>query len=328
MNLTGLGIWTAQFDFQPATKVRDTVQELEALGYGSLWIGENVGREPISQSAILLAATRHVTIATAVANLWARDPLSMAAAHHTLAEAYPDRFILGLGVSHPRLVNDVRGLSYQRPLDTTRDYLTAMDTLTQRYRAVPAGSTTRVLAALGDRMLRLAAEHADGAHTYLVTPEHTARARHILGPSKLLVPEQAVILETDKARAHEIGRRHLRRYLTLPNYTDNLHRLGYTNDDLDHHGSDRLVDALVAWGDEAAIAERLHQHHQAGADHVCIQVLDPDFRGLPLTQWRRLATILPTSNSTGWRRMPTGRSEAADVEAARGFVTHRDDGPL
>lgn len=302
MNLTGLGIWTAQFDFQPATKVRDTIQELEALGYGSLWIGENVGREPISQSAILLAATHRVTIATAVTNLWARDPLSMAAAHHTLSEAYPERFILGLGVSHPKLVNDVRGLSYRRPLQTTRNYLIAMDTLTQQYRAVPAASTIRVLAALGDRMLRLAAEHADGAHTYLVPPEHTARARHILGPGKLLVPEQAVILETDKARAHDIGRRHLRRYLTLPNYTDNLRRLGYTAEDLDHHGSDRLLDALVAWGDEATIAERLRQHHQAGANHVCIQILDSDFRGLPLSQWRRLATI---STATPKKPQPT-----------------------
>jgi probable F420-dependent oxidoreductase len=297
MSPTSLGIWTAQFDFQPASKVRDTVQELETLGYDSLWIGENVGREPISQSAILLAATQRMTIATAVANIWARDPLAMAAAQHTLTEAYPGRFILGLGVSHPKLVNDIRGLSYQRPVQTTRDYLTAMDTLTRHYRAVPAPGTTRILAALGDRMLHLAAELTDGVHTYLVPPEHTAHARHILGPSRLLVPEQAVILDTDKTRAHEIGRNHLRRYLTLPNYTNNLRRLGYTDDDLDHHGSDRLVDALIAWGDETTIAERLHQHLQAGADLVCIQVLDPDFRALPLPQWRRLASIIPTTQN-------------------------------
>lgn len=292
MNLTGLGIWTAQFDFQPASAVRDAAQELEALGYGALWVGENVGREPISQSAILLAATQDITIATAVANLWARDPLSMAAAHQTLTEAYPHRFILGLGVSHPRLVNDIRGLSYDRPLETTRDYLTAMDNLAQQYRAVPADNTIRMLAALGPHMLRLAAEHTDGAHTYLVPPEHTAQARQILGPTKLLVPEQAVVLDNDKARAREIGRRHLRRYLTLPNYTNNLRRLGYSTDDLESHGSDRLVDALIAWGDEDAIAERVRQHRQAGANHVCLQVLDPDFRGLPLPQWRRLAATI------------------------------------
>jgi probable F420-dependent oxidoreductase len=292
MKLTGLGIWTAQFDFQPAKVVRDTVQELEALGYGSLWVGENVGREPISQSGILLASTRRLTVATAVANLWARDPLSTAAAQQTLTEAYPGRFILGLGVSHLRLVDDTRGLRYHRPLQATRDYLTAMDHRVTKYRAVRADTTVRMLAALGPRMLRLAAEHADGAHTYLVPPEHTAVARQHLGAGKLLVPEQAVVLEPDRTRAHDIARRHLHRYLSLPNYTTNLRRLGYTPDDLDHHGSDRLIDDLVAWGDEAAVADRIAQHHQAGADHVCIQVLDPEHRGLPLSQWRRLATVI------------------------------------
>lgn len=292
MKLTGLGLWTAQFDFQPAAIVRDTVQELEDLGYTSLWIGENVGREPISQSGILLAATQLLTVATAVANLWARDPLSMTAAHHTLSEAYPGRFILGIGVSHPELVNETRGLHYHRPLRTTIDYLTAMDTLAQRYRATLADNPIRLLAALGPRMLRLAADQASGAHTYLVPPEHTARARRILGPDRLLVPEQAVVLHSDKTTAHEIGRRHLRRYLSLPNYTDNLRRLGYTTEDFEHAGSDRLLDALVVWGDETAIADRVRQHRHAGADHVCLQVLDPDFRGLPLPQWRRLAAII------------------------------------
>ena len=294
MRPTGLGIWTAQLDFQPAAVVRDTVQELEALGYGSLWVGENVGREPFSQSAMLLAATERLTVATAVANLWGRDPLSMTAAQQTLAEAFPHRFILGLGVSHRTLVDDTRGLRYDRPLQTTRDYLGAMDRLTDKYRAVRADHPIRLLGALGPRMLRLAAERADGAHTYLVPPEHTVRARHTLGPDKLLVPEQAVVLDTDKARAREIGRQHLRRYLRLPNYTDNLRRLGYTDDDLSHDGSDRLLDALVVRGDEAAIAERIRQHRQAGADHVCLQVLDPDLRGLPLNQWRRLATLFPS----------------------------------
>jgi probable F420-dependent oxidoreductase len=291
MRLDGVGLWTAQFDFQPSEVVRDTVQELEELGYGSLWIGENIGREPFSQSGLLLAATNHITVATAVANIWARDPLAMTAAQQTLSEAHPGRFVLGIGVSHPQLVNDTRGLRYQHPLQTTRDYLTAMDEQTAAYRAVRAGSTTRMLAALGPAMLRLAAAHTDGAHTYLVPPEHTATARRILSPGKLLVPEQAVVLERDRSRAREIGRRHLRRYLSLPNYTRNLRRLGFTDDDLSRNGSDRLVDALIAWGDENAIAERLNQHRQAGADHICLQVLDADFRGLPLPQWRRLAEL-------------------------------------
>jgi probable F420-dependent oxidoreductase len=291
VKLNGVGIWTAQFDFQPAGVIRDTVRELEALGYGTLWVGENVGREPISQSAILLSATQRLTVATAVANIWARDPLSMAAAHQTLSEAYPERFILGLGVSHTTLVNDVRGLRYQRPVRAMHDYLTAMDQLGDRYRAVRASTTVRLIGALGPRMLHLAATHADGAHTYLVPPEHTATARQILGPGKLLVPEQAVVLESDKARAHDIARRHLRRYLPLRNYTDNLRRVGFTTADFENHGSDGLIDALVAWGDEAAIANRIAQHRLAGADHICIQVLDPDLRGLPLPQWRRLAAI-------------------------------------
>ncbi|MEU4420306.1 LLM class F420-dependent oxidoreductase [Actinoplanes sp. NPDC024001] len=289
MKLTGLGIWTAQFDFYPAGTVRDTVQELESMGYSSLWVGENVGREAVSHSAILLSATERMVVATAVANLWARDPLSMAAAHHTLAEAFPHRFVLGIGVSHPKLVNDLRGLRYERPVAAVRNYLLAMDELAERYRAVPAGDRFRMLAALGPRMLRLAAELTDGAHTYLVPPEHTAAARQILGPGKALVVEQAVILETDRVRAREIGRRHLRRYLTLPNYVNNFRRLGFADADFEHHGSDRLLDALIVWGDENAVAERLHRHRQAGADLVCVQVLDPDFRGLPLPQWRRLA---------------------------------------
>jgi probable F420-dependent oxidoreductase len=301
MSLTGLGIWTAQFDFQPTAVVRDAAQELEALGYGSLWIGENVGREPISQSAILLAATRRMTVATGVVNVWARDPLAMFAAHQTLTEAYPDRFILGLGVSHPRLVNDIRGLRYGQPLQTMRDYLLSMDEAARHYRAVSADNAVRMLAALGPRMLQLARRQTDGAHTYLVPPEHTAQARQILGPSKVLVAEQAVVLDTDKTRAREIGRRHLRRYLSLLNYTNNLRRLGYTSDDLDHHGSDSLLDALIAWGDEAAIAQRVRQHQQAGADHVCLQVLAPDFRGLPLPQWRRLAAISSNASAVNSR---------------------------
>jgi probable F420-dependent oxidoreductase len=291
MKLTGLGIWTAQFDFQPAHIVRDTVQELEDLGYHSVWVGENVGREPISQAGILLAATRRLIVATAVANIWARDPLSTYAAQQTLSEAYPDRFILGLGISHQRLVEETRGLRYEKPVETMRDYLQAMDGHARRYRAIPAENVIRIVAALGPRMLQFAGTLTEGAHSYLVPAEHTALARRQLGRDKLLIPEQAVVLETDKTRAYDVARQHIRRYLPLSNYTDNLRRLGFTDDDLYHHGSDRLIDALVAWGSEDRIAERISRHHQAGADHVCINVLDPDPRALPLPQWRRLAAI-------------------------------------
>ena len=291
MILSGLGVWTAQFDFHPAGLVRDTVQELEELGYWSVWVGENVGREPVSQSALLLGWTRRLTVATGVVNIWARDPLSTLAAQQTLSGAYSSRFVLGLGVSHRRLVDDVRGLHYHQPVQAMADYLGAMDEQASRYRAVRAATTRRLLGALGPSMLQLAATHADGAHTYLVPPEHTAMARGILGPDRLLVPEQAVVLDTDRERAHQIGRRHLRRYLPLRNYTANLIRLGFTTSDFERDGSDRLVDALIAWGDEQRIAERIAAHRQAGADHVCFQVLDPDPRALPLAQWRRLATL-------------------------------------
>ena len=292
MNLAGLGIWTAQFDFHPGALVRDTVQELEELGFASLWLGENVGREPVSQSAILLGSTQRLVVATAVANIWARDPLSLLAAQQTLSEAYPGRFILGLGVSHSRLVNEVRRLHYHRPLRAMASYLAAMDELSDRYRAVRPQESVRIIGALGPRMMQLAATIADGAHTYLVPPEHTAAARTVLGPGKLLVPEQAVVLEADRTRARDIGRRHLRRYLSLTNYTNNLRRVGFDTDDFEHDGSDRLIDALVAWGDEERIARRLAEHRQAGADHVCVQVLDPDVRGLPVEQWRRLAALV------------------------------------
>ena len=291
MNLAGLGIWTAQFDFQPAGLVRDTVLELEQLGYSSLWIGENVGREPISQSAILLAGTTRLTVATAVLNIWARDPLSALAAQQTLSEAYPGRFILGLGVSHPPLVNDVRGLAYRHPVRAMASYLTAMDEAAGRYRAVRADTTVRLVGALGPRMLQVAAARADGAHTYFVPPEHTAAARRIIGPGKLVVPEQAVILNPDRDAARRIARRHVRRYLPLRNYTENLLRLGFTTSDFENDGSDRLVDALVAWGSEDRIARRLAEHRQAGADHICIQVLDHDARGMPIAAWRRLAAL-------------------------------------
>lgn len=295
MKLHGLGVWTAQLDFQPATQIRNVAQELETLGYGSLWIGENVGREPFSQASLLLANTDRLVIAIGVANIWARDPLTMLAAQLTLAEAYPDRFILGIGVSHSRLVKEIRGHEFRDPVQAMRNYLTAMDKFVSRYRAVPPVTAPRVLAALGPRMLGLAAEQADGAHTYLVPPEHTANARGVLGPTKLLVPEQAVVLETEPAQARQIARQHLRRYLPLPNYTNNLRRYGFGDADFAGNGSDRLVDAVVAWGDIDSVMRRIDDQRQAGADHVCVQVVVDDLRGLPLQQWHDLSDGAGTS---------------------------------
>ncbi|HEV8344761.1 MAG TPA: TIGR03620 family F420-dependent LLM class oxidoreductase, partial [Candidatus Binatia bacterium] len=223
MELGQIGIWTAQFDYQPAAKVREASAELEQLGFGAIWFPESVGRESLTNAALLLGATSRIVIATGIANIYARDPVTTAAGQNTLAEAYPGRFLLGLGVSHIPLVEQVRGHRYGNPVASMRAYLDGMDRAP--YRAVPPSvKPVRVLAALGPKMLRLAAERAGGAHSYFVPPEHTARAREILGRDRLLAVEQAVVLETDSTKAREIARAHTSRYLALPNYVNNLRR--------------------------------------------------------------------------------------------------------
>jgi probable F420-dependent oxidoreductase len=290
MDLKPVGIWTGQLDYQPASRAQEAVAELEELGYGAVWVGEAVGREALSNAGLLLSVTRRLVVATGIANIWVRDALAMVAGQYTLAEAYPERFLLGLGVSHAPLIEEMRGHHYQRPM---RQYLNAMDEVVGAYRAVPpATPPPRVLAALGPKMLALAAEQAQGAHSYFVPPEHTAQARDQLGPNPWLIPEQAVVLENDPELARELARRHTSRYLQLPNYINNLRRLGFNDMDLAGSGSDRLVDAVVAWGGEEAIVSRVRAHLDAGADHVCVQVLNPDRRGLPAAQWRRLAPAL------------------------------------
>jgi probable F420-dependent oxidoreductase len=289
--LGSIGIWTGQFENHPAAKVQEAARELEELGYGAVWFGEAVGREALTHAALLLAGTRRIVIATGIANIYARDPLAMASGQKTLAEAYPDRFVLGLGVSHAPLVEQMRGHHYAKPVPRMRAYLDAMDQA--RYASVPPPSKpVRVLAALRPKMLELAAERADGAHPYNVNPEHTARARSILGPGKYLCPEQAVLLETEPSKARAIGREFLQLYLTLPNYTNNFLWLGFDESDFRNGGSDRLIDAVVAWGDLSAIRNRIRDHHSAGADHVCIQVLTAGSKALPLREWRELASAL------------------------------------
>src|SRR6266481_4963457 len=270
-----IGIWTAQLDYQPARHAQEAAAELEHLGFGSIWLSEAAGREALTNAGLLLARTSRIVIATGIANIYARDAMAMAAAQKTLAEAYPGRFLLGLGVSHAPLVEQIRGHSYGKPVASMRAYLDGMDRAP--YRAVPPGvSPIRVLAALGPQMLRLAAERAGGAHPYFVPPEHTARAREILGSDRLLAVEQAVVLETDPAKAREIVRVHTSRYLALPNYVNNLRRLGFSDQDLVGSGSDRVVDAIIAWGDMNAVIDRIRAHKSAGADHVCVKVVPPD----------------------------------------------------
>ncbi len=298
LHLGPVGIWSGQFDYFPAAAVREAVAELADLGYPTLWTGEVKGREVLATAGLMLGATSSMTVATGIAQILARNPLTMAAGHLTLAEAYPGRFLLGLGVSHASLM-EIRGAPYTRPLSQMRAYLDEMDRMAdEQYRAVKPASAPRVLAALGPKMLGLARDRADGAHTYFVPPEHTAAAREILGPGKLLVPEQVFVLDTDPTSARELARRHTGTYCRLPNYTDNLRRHGFSDADFAGAGSDRLVDAIVAWGDVDALVKRVSEHLDAGADQVAVQVLDPNRRGLPQRQWREIAPALLALPST------------------------------
>src|ERR1700738_985561 len=291
VQLGATGSWTTQLDRFPAARAQEAVAELEELGFGALWFGEATGREALTSAGLLLTATKRIVIATRIANIYGRDPVAMAAAQKTLAEAYPYRFLLGLGVSHVPLVEQLRGHRYDKPVATMRAYLDAMDKAP--YRAAPPSSKPlRVLAALGPKMLQLSAERADGAHPYNTTPKHTAQARELLGPALYLCPEQAVVLEKDPAKARAIARKFIAIYLTLPNYTNNFLRLGFQEADFSNGGSDNLIDAVIAWGDLKAVLNRIHEHHAAGADHVCMQVLTADPKTLPLREYRELASAV------------------------------------
>jgi probable F420-dependent oxidoreductase len=243
-------------------------------------------KEAFTQAATLLSWTKRAVVATGILNIYAHDPMAAANGARTLADAYPGRFLLGLGVSHAPSVAE-RGHDYTRPLATMRSYLDAMDAAL--YRAPePAEPAPCVLAALGPRMLELAAERTRGAHPYFTPPEHTAVAREVMGAGPLLAPEQAFTLETDPAAAREAGREHMGYYLRLDNYRQNLLRLGFGEDDFEGGGSDRLADAIVAWGDADAVRDRVRAHLDAGADHVCVQAIGAD----PLDELRRVAPAL------------------------------------
>ena len=292
------GLWLAQLDTVPWSRGREIAQELEAIGYGALWFPEAVGRDALVASTLLLAATDRIVAATGIVPLYARDPLSLNSGWRTIEAAFPGRFVLGIGVSHKPMVEGLRGESYGPPIATMRGYLEGMDAAPY-FGWQPETPPRRVLAALGPKMLALAAEKTDGAHPYNVTPEHTALAREVLGPGKLLAVEQKAVLSTDVTDARDTARKALAVYLGLPNYTNNWRRLGFSDVDLADGGSDRLLDAMVVHGDEAAIAARAQAHRDAGADHVCIQVL-PVLGGrgaIPLEEWRRLAPALTGDNS-------------------------------
>jgi probable F420-dependent oxidoreductase len=266
-----VGIWSFALQRLTAGEARAAMREFERLGYPSVWIPESVGsKEVFAHAALLLAGSERAIVASGIANIYARDPMAMAGGAMALAEAYPGRFVLGIGVSHAPSVA-TRGGSYGKPVETMTAYLDGMAEASYAG-PEPSEPVPLVLAALGPRMLELAAARADGAHPYFVPVDHTPIARNALGPEPCLAVEQAAILSTDPAEARRIGRAFARHYLALPNYANNLRRLGWANEDIANDGSDRLIDAVIAWGDANAIVSRVKAHLDAGADHVCVQL--------------------------------------------------------
>jgi probable F420-dependent oxidoreductase len=296
-------VWLGGYGFA-ADDDRSNARRIEQLGYAALWFGEAPGgKEAFTRATTLLAATDSLVVATGIASIWGRDPLNTASAIRTVGEAHPGRFVAGLGVSHPPAV-EARGVEYRTPLAAMRGYLTSMAETTHLSPA-PSEPPPVVLAALRPRMLELAGSAADGAHPYFVPVEHTSRAREILGAGKLLAPELAVVLEPDPTEARRLARQHTGSfYLGAANYVENLRWLGFSDSDLSGAGSDALVDAVVAWGDEQAIVARIREHLDAGADHVCLQpVTDvrplqdgPDHAALDVL--RRLAPALRDAGLT------------------------------
>jgi probable F420-dependent oxidoreductase len=290
--LPPIGLWTGSLDVVPATLARELAAELESLGYGAVWIPEVAGRDPFVHLAMLLSATERMVGATGIANIWARDAVATSCATNALTEAFPERVLIGLGVSHENLVGGLRGHHYDKPLTAMRGYLDGIAGAPYTAQR-PTTPTRYVLAALRPKMLRLAGERTDGAHPYFVTAEHTARAREALGSRPLLCPEQAVVLESDPDKARAIGRAYTSTYLAQPNYVNSIRELGFTEEDIaPPGGTDAFVDALVAWGDVDTVVARVRAHLDAGADHVAVQALPAQRRGVPDAQWRELAAPL------------------------------------
>ncbi|MEU9627180.1 LLM class F420-dependent oxidoreductase [Streptomyces luteogriseus] len=275
------GIWSVGLrseDPDRRGELAEAAAELEELGYGAVWLG---GNSSAANAAPLIETTSKLTVGTSIQSIWQHEPDAAATAFADLESAHPGRFLLGLGVSHAKRVEQ-----YARPYSALVEHLDGLDAS-----GVPADR--RLLAALGPKSLRLARDRAAGSIPYLVTPEHTAHAREILGEAPLLAPELGVVPETDPARARALAREFLEIYLPLPNYTNNFLRHGFTEDDLLDGGSDRLVDALFAWGDDTAIRTKIDAFFEAGADHVALQIVNAEPRdALPRKAWRDLAGLL------------------------------------
>jgi probable F420-dependent oxidoreductase len=286
MHLQEVGVWAPELRNGEESARREAAAQLDELGYGTLWFPGSGGGDSLECAAVLLDATTRAVVATGITNIWTEEPADVAREHAALAAAHDHRFLLGLGISHRPLVDRVSTKRYDKPFSAMVSYLDDLD-------AAPTAPPIeeRVIAALGPKMLEVSRDRAAGTHPYLVTPEHTRIARAAVGPDKHVAPEQGVVLERDPDKARALAREFLKLYLPLPNYFKTWERLGFTEDDRRDGGSDRLVDALIAWGDEDAIAARVREHLDAGADHVCLQVIH-DEDGLPTEQWRRLADAL------------------------------------
>jgi probable F420-dependent oxidoreductase len=276
------GIWSPQLRDGEPRAVAEAAAELEQIGFGTIWVPGREHADLEERLRLLLSSTQEITVATGIVSIWTHPADETASVHARIASEFPERFLLGLGVSHGPMV----GAEYRKPFSAMVRYLDALDAADP-----PVPRSERVLAALAPRMLALARERALGSHPYLVTPQLTHEAREALGPDALLASEQTVVLEEDAGTARAIARNWLSRYLQLPNYTDNLVRSGFEPSDLENGGSDRLVDAVVAWGDVDAIRARIAEHRSAGADHVALQVVTADASRLPLAEWRRLGGV-------------------------------------
>lgn len=287
MELGRKGVFCFVDTLTPAQLI-ELAQRSEQLGYTTLWYPEVLGFESFALGSFLLAHTDNLIIASGIANIYARDATTTKLGQHTLAKLSGGRFLLGLGVSHVPLVEDARGHQYRRPVAMMQAYLDAMDKAGAIAPWLDEPPPT-VLAALGPRMTSLAGARTAGAFPYNVTPEHTERARAIVGPQKWLCVEQKVLLVTDPGKAREVARQAMAFYLPLANYRANWGRLGFSEDDLAGGGSDRFLDAMVAWGDETAIRRRIEAHFDAGASHVCVQPLHPD--GQPLPDFNALSAL-------------------------------------
>lgn len=289
MNLGKLGVWHPT-DFLTAAELAAYARRTEELGYSALWYPEARGHEALAVGGFILGCTEKLIVATGIANIYARDPTAAKQGQHTLAKLYGGRFLLGLGVSHIPMVEDTRGHTYGKPVATMRAYLDGMDAAAEIAPAVEEPPPT-VLAALGPNMTKLAAQRTAGAFPYNITPEHTALAREIVGAGKWVIAEQKVLLVSGASQARDLARANLGRYMGLPNYRNNWLRLGFSEEDLSGGGSDRFLDAMVVWGDEAAIRQRITEHFDAGADHVCIQPLHP--QGINKPDLDALAALAP-----------------------------------